>query len=106
MALKLVWLTLALAFLPAIAQGASGDPDGSFSGDGVAALDWGGVDDFANDVLVQPDGRIVGARERGRRRGLHRGARRVGGSGCSPDVVSVDLCAVREPRDRDPAQVA
>jgi len=59
MALKLVWLTLALALLPAIAQGASGDLDGSFGGDGVVALDWGGVGDFADDVLVQPDGRIV-----------------------------------------------
>jgi uncharacterized delta-60 repeat protein len=59
MALKLVWLTLALALLPAVALAAPGDLDGSFSGDGVVALDWGGVDDFATGVLVQPDGRIV-----------------------------------------------
>jgi uncharacterized delta-60 repeat protein len=59
MALKLVWLTLALALLPAVALAAPGDLDGSFGGDGVVALDWGGVDDFANGVVVQPDGRIV-----------------------------------------------
>jgi uncharacterized delta-60 repeat protein len=58
MALKLVWLTMALALLPAVAQGASGDLDGSFGGGGIVALDWGGVD-FATGVLVQPDGRIV-----------------------------------------------
>ncbi len=55
---KLVWLTLALASLPAVAQGASGDLDRSFGGDGVVALDWGGVD-FATGVLIQPDGRIA-----------------------------------------------
>jgi uncharacterized delta-60 repeat protein len=58
MALKLVWLTLALALLPAVALAAPGDLDKSFGGDGIVALDWGGVD-FATDVLVQPDGRIV-----------------------------------------------
>jgi uncharacterized delta-60 repeat protein len=59
MTLKLVWLTFALALLPAFALAAPGDLDNSFGGDGVVALDWGGVDDFANGVLIQPDGRIV-----------------------------------------------
>lgn len=59
MTLKLVWLTLALALLPAVAQAAPGDLDGSFGGDGLVALDWGGVEDFANGVSIQPDGRIV-----------------------------------------------
>jgi uncharacterized delta-60 repeat protein len=58
MTLKLVWLTLALALLPAVALAAPGDLDGSFGGDGIVALDWGGVD-FATGVAVQPDGRIV-----------------------------------------------
>jgi uncharacterized delta-60 repeat protein len=58
MALKLVWLTLALALLPAVTLAAPGDLDGSFGGDGIVALDWGGVD-LATDVVVQPDGRIV-----------------------------------------------
>ena len=58
MTLRLVWLTLALALLPAVALAAPGDLDRSFGGDGIAALDWGGVD-FATGVLVQPDGRIV-----------------------------------------------
>ena len=59
MTLKLLWLTLALALLPAVALAAPGDLDNSFGGDGLVALDWGGVDDFANGVLIQPDGRIV-----------------------------------------------
>jgi len=58
MAIKLIWLTLALALLPAVGQAAPGDLDGSFGGDGIVALDWGGVDSAA-DVSVQPDGRIV-----------------------------------------------
>ena len=37
----------------------SGALDTSFSGDGIAAIDFGGRFDVALDVLVQPDGRIV-----------------------------------------------
>lgn len=39
------------------------NPDGSldttFSGDGLATLDFNGLTDYANDVVVQPDGRIL-----------------------------------------------
>ena len=58
MTLKLIWLTLALAVLPAAALAAPGDLDNSFDGDGVVALNWGGVD-RATGILVQPDGGIV-----------------------------------------------
>jgi uncharacterized delta-60 repeat protein len=58
MARFLASLVMTLAILPATAVAAPGDLDDSFDGDGVATLDWGGVD-FATDVLVQPDGRIV-----------------------------------------------
>jgi uncharacterized delta-60 repeat protein len=53
-------LVLTLAFLPAVAVAAPGDFDASFGGDGSVSLDWG---PFATvtDVLVQPDGRIVGS---------------------------------------------
>jgi uncharacterized delta-60 repeat protein len=38
---------------------ADGTPDGSFSGDGIVPLDYGGTTDYLNDVLIQPDGKIV-----------------------------------------------
>ncbi len=44
----------------AVALAAPGDQDSSFDADGVRTIDYGGVD-IANDVLVQPDGRIVTA---------------------------------------------
>ena len=47
-----------LVLMAPVAVAAPADLDNSFDGDGIAALDWGG-DDFATDVLVQPDGRIV-----------------------------------------------
>src|SRR5262249_27092122 len=36
-----------------------GSLDTSFSSDGVDAFDWGGYSDFAHDVTVQGDGKIV-----------------------------------------------
>jgi uncharacterized delta-60 repeat protein len=36
----------------------NGDPDSNFSGDGRATVDFGSTD-FANDVALQPDGKIV-----------------------------------------------
>jgi len=56
---SLALATALMLFAATVALAAPGDLDGSFGGDGIVALDWGGVDDFANDVLVQPDGRIV-----------------------------------------------
>ena len=44
----------------AAALAAPGDQDASFDGDGVRTIDYGGVD-IANEVLVQPDGKIVTA---------------------------------------------
>ena len=49
---------LALA-LPATASAAAGDLDPSFDGDGKRTIDYGGDEDAAMDVAVQPDGRIV-----------------------------------------------
>jgi uncharacterized delta-60 repeat protein len=39
---------------------AAGAPDNSFSGDGLATIDFGG-NDLVTDTELQPDGRIVGA---------------------------------------------
>ena len=47
-----------------LALAAPGDLDPGFDGDGRVTIDYGGVD-RANDVLVQPDGKIVTAGERG-----------------------------------------
>jgi uncharacterized delta-60 repeat protein len=41
------------------ANAASGDPDTTFSSDGMARVDLKGGFDIANDVLVQPNGRIL-----------------------------------------------
>ena len=44
----------------AAALAAPGDQDSTFDGDGVRTIDYGSVD-IGNDVLVQPDGKIVTA---------------------------------------------
>ena len=44
----------------AAALAAPGDQDSSFDGDGIRTIDYGSVD-IGNDVLVQPDGKIVTA---------------------------------------------
>ena len=46
------------AVLAGVALAAPGDLDPGFDGDGRKTLDFGG-EDFAGDVLVQPDGKIV-----------------------------------------------
>ncbi len=47
------------------ATGAAGrppaTPDSAFAGDGIQVIDCGSGPDLANDVLVQPDGKIVTA---------------------------------------------
>ncbi len=48
-----------LAVGAAVAVAAPGDLDTSFDGDGRVTIDYGGLSDEANDVLVQPDGKIV-----------------------------------------------
>jgi uncharacterized delta-60 repeat protein len=45
-----------LAILPAVASAAPGDPDPSFDGDGKRMVPQPSI---ANDVLVQPDGKII-----------------------------------------------
>jgi uncharacterized delta-60 repeat protein len=37
----------------------NGTPDMSFDGDGTATIDFGATSDFANDAVLQPDGKIV-----------------------------------------------
>jgi uncharacterized delta-60 repeat protein len=37
----------------------NGSPDMTFDGDGTATIDLGSLGDFANDAVLQPDGRIV-----------------------------------------------
>jgi uncharacterized delta-60 repeat protein len=49
---------LGLGLFAAVALAAPGDLDGSFSGDGIATIDWGG-DDVARSLTIQPDGKIV-----------------------------------------------
>jgi len=57
--LRFLALSATMLLLTAsLATAAPGDLDDSLGGDGIVALDWGGVD-FATGVLVQPDGRIV-----------------------------------------------
>jgi uncharacterized delta-60 repeat protein len=51
-------LSLGLGATAALA--APGDPDSGFAGDGIQVIDWDGPD-LANDVLIQPDGKIVTA---------------------------------------------
>lgn len=59
MNLRILLPCLFLVSLPAAAQ-VSGDPDLSFSGDGVAAIDFpSNHDDRGLCMLVQPDGRIL-----------------------------------------------
>lgn len=60
-------LAITVTLLPAHALGAAGEPDPSFGGgDGFTVLDdAGGVNEFLNDVVVLPDGKIVGAGARG-----------------------------------------
>lgn len=50
----------AVAAWAAVGLAAPGDLDSSFDGDGTLSVDYGGVD-TANDVLVQPDGKVVTA---------------------------------------------
>lgn len=53
-------LAVALGGLgPAAAQAAPGDLDTTFDGDGKVTLDFGGGEDGAGDVALQPDGKIV-----------------------------------------------
>ncbi len=55
--LALAAVMLLATALPA--RAAAGDPDTTFSGDGLAQMDFSGGFDIANDVLVQPNGRIL-----------------------------------------------
>jgi uncharacterized delta-60 repeat protein len=50
----------AVLVLAGLALGAAGDLDPGFDGDGRVTIDYGGAD-RANDVLVQPDGKVVTA---------------------------------------------
>lgn len=57
---------IALVATASVAWAAPGDPDTSFSGDGLRTIDFpGGPDDRASAVLVQANGRIVLAGESG-----------------------------------------
>jgi hypothetical protein len=53
----------ALVGAAGLALGAPGDLDPGFDGEGRVVIDYGGAD-RANDVLVQPDGKILAAGER------------------------------------------
>lgn len=37
----------------------NGSPDPTFSGDGLVTLDFNGLPDYANDVVIQPDGKLL-----------------------------------------------
>jgi uncharacterized delta-60 repeat protein len=49
-----------LGFAPAV-QAASGDLDPSFGGDGLVTTGFSGVSDYAQDLVLQPDGKIIAA---------------------------------------------
>jgi hypothetical protein len=53
-----VLLGLALLAPVPLAHAGAGDLDPTFDGDGKAILAYGGLD-YATEVLVQPDGRIL-----------------------------------------------
>ncbi len=60
--MALIAAAAALATAAGLALAAPGDLDPGFDGDGRVTIDYGGAD-RANDVLVQPDGKVVTAGE-------------------------------------------
>lgn len=81
---------LALAVLPAFAQAAAGDLDGSFSRDGRQVTDFAGGFDTAAAAVPQPDGKIVAAGRAATGGGANIGVARYKANGGLDTGFSVD----------------